>query len=394
MNRLASICVTVLLPLLLTTACAIDDDGVDADFPYTDDAAGGKGEEWNSANDPIRVDRTFTAQLDQLPRTGAATRTPWTGDYWATAFDSINARWDGASSMSPAEKWERAFGRAGFVARVTQELGATSVTGATCSTDAQCADDEACAKPRGAASGRCIPTWFGICHGWAPAAIAVPQATKAVVKNGVTFYPGDLEALMSAAWSGEDYSVKFISERCDADALPTDSYGRIRAGECRDMNPGSFHVVIGNMLGKRGLAIVEDRTADGEVWNQPVASYKVTKQTEVTEAQAAALVGLAGSSYTYNADAARFVSVETDLKWITESEPSRRARAASTYTRTTKLAYVLELDAAGTILGGEWVGASKTNHPDFLWWPTSTPRTEAVRGLKYSEIKALYDQAR
>ncbi len=393
MNGFVSRVLPSLILLALPGAC-LTDDFVDDDFPYGDDGAGGKSEEWNSANDPIRVDRTFTVTLSELPRSGAATRTPWTGDYWATAHDSINRRWDGASSLSPAEKWERAFGRTGFAARVTRELGALSVEGAACTRDDQCGAEEACATPRGETSGRCIPTWFGVCHGWAPAAIAVPQATKAVVKNGVTFYPGDLEALMSVAWGGEDFRVKMISERCDDSSSPTDSHGRIRAGECQDINPGSLHVVIGNMLGKRGLAIVEDRTANDEVWNQPLTSYKVTKQTVVSEAQAAALVGLSGSTYTYNAVATGFVSVEVELRWITESAPSRRPRASSTYTRTTKLSYVLELDDAGEILGGEWVGRSKLDHPDFLWWPTSTPRVEAVRGLKYSEIKALYEQAR
>lgn len=388
MHRFAAL----FIPLSLTAAC-VADTAPSEDFPYASDSdTGGKAEAWNSINNPVSVDRTFKVVLADLPTSGSATRSPWPSDYWATANDSINYRWDGASSLSPAEKWERAFSRSGFSARVTRELGATSVEGKACTSDSVCEDDEACAIPRGASRGRCIPTWFGICHGWAPAAIAVPQATKSVVHNGVTFYPGDLEALMSAAWSGENFEVKSLAERCDDDTLPTDSLGRIRNGDCRDMNPGSLHVTLANMLGSRGLAIVEDRTANSEVWNQPIISFKVTSMTSVTKAQAATLVG--ASSYTFNSAATKFFSVKTDLKWITESEPARRANSPTTFTRTTKLAYVLELDNAGKILGGEWVGASKTDHPDFVWWPTEEPTGEAISGLKYSEIKALYDRAR
>jgi hypothetical protein len=159
------------------------------------------------------------------------------------------------------------------------------------------------------------------------------------------------------------------------------------------MNAGAFHVVIGNMLGKRGLGIVEDRTYDAEVWNQPVISYAVTKQVEIGEAQAAALVGSPAGTYTWNAKATRFVQVETDFRYITESPPGRKAHAPSTYTRTDKLRYVLELNDAGDIVGGEWTGASRTAHPDFLWWPTGTPKAAAISGLDYPTLKALYDQA-
>ncbi len=35
--------------------------------------------------------------------------------------------------------------------------------------------------------------------------------------------------------------------------------------------------------------------------------------------------------------------------------------------RTDPYEYVLELNAKGEIIGGEWVGSSKEEHPDFLW---------------------------
>ena len=40
------------------------------------------------------------------------------------------------------------------------------------------------------------------------------------------------------------------------------------------------------------------------------------------------------------------------------------------YTKTLRLEYMLELDAAGIVIGGEW---ASDNRPDFLWIPTAKP---------------------
>ncbi len=33
--------------------------------------------------------------------------------------------------------------------------------------------------------------------------------------------------------------------------------------------------------------------------------------------------------------------------------------------------YIVEVDYSGRITGGEWLGASKRNHPDMFWMPTN-----------------------
>jgi hypothetical protein len=453
------------------------------------------------------VDSTFVLAVDQLPLEGKAKQPPIPGDYWATYKDSINHRWDGESSLSPAEKIEKALNKPGFAKAVTDDLGIYGHGRKACDNDSECTDlkdGSGCAKPRGATgtkSGRCIPRWWGICHGWAPYAISEPAAVKEVVKNGVTFYPGDLEGLMSAMY-GEWLPTKFLSTRCNKkkEDIGFDANGRPRDGECRDMNPGSMHVVTANFLGLRQQGFVEDRTWDLEVWNQPVRSFKVTnaqngKLKEITKAEAAKLVGLdltftvlapeaeikkdetkkglytataageivikisgtndadlhvrkgqeatdkdydcrpyegdsnesctvavaagdkvhwmvkgyaatskitvsVGSmqgtpNYTYNTNAVRFFHVEMDLSYITESSPARTSHITSvdSYTRTDHYSYILEADANGKILGGEWLGNSHSNHPDFVWWPTGKPQGTVVGKLTYAEIKAINDEA-
>jgi hypothetical protein len=85
-----------------------------------------------------------------------------------------------------------------------------------------------------------------------------------------------------------DLDVKFMSLRCDDAASAGDVTGK---AACKDTNAGSFHVVVTNLLGLQGRSFVEDRTYDYEVWNQPVRSYKVTKNAALTGQQANALLG-------------------------------------------------------------------------------------------------------
>ncbi|MSP23832.1 MAG: hypothetical protein EXR75_01440 [Myxococcales bacterium] len=364
-------------------------------------------EKWNWANDPSRVDPSFEYMVERLPIEGVAANKPIPGDYWPTYQDNLNVRWDGEASLSVVEKYEKAFGKKGLVDIVSKKYGIDGYKGSrkACKETSECSDlddGSSCAKRTGQEEGVCIPTWWGICHGWAPYAISEPAPVKPAEYNGVTFYPGDIEGLMSLVYSVR-LSVKFLSERCDEKKPNVGGDGRIAAQECRDMNPGSLHVVATNLLGIRKVGFVEDRTYDAEVWNQPVYAYRVTnavegKLKEVTKVEAVKLLGLAdGSEYTYNADAERFFHVELDMDWIKESKPAHKSHVPelATYTRTDHYAYVLETDKAGKIQGGEYIGSSRESHPDFVWWPVGQPYGKVADGLiTYDEVKKLNDLAK
>jgi hypothetical protein len=266
----------------------------------------GKYEAWNRANNPAYVDNSFVYEVDKLPLEGHTPSHPIAGDYWATQRDSINHRWDGETSQSPAEKFAQAFNKPGFDKVVTDNWGIYGHGRKACNETTECSDlddGSSCVKPRGATgdkAGRCIPGWWGICHGWAPYAFSEKPPVKEVVHNGVTFYPGDITALGSLVYS-ENLPTKFLSSRCNkkGSSLGLDNTGRIRdeASECRDMNPGTFHIVASNFLGLRKVGWVEDRTYDDQVWNQPVYGFKVTnaeggKLKEISKGEAISLLGL------------------------------------------------------------------------------------------------------
>lgn len=362
-------------------------------------------EKWNQANNPAYVDSSFEYNVDQLPVIGEAEQAPIPADYWATYKDSINQEWDG-DNASPAAKYGEAFGIEGIEDIISRNYGidAHKSSRKSCESSSDCSDLEdgsSCAKRRGQDEGVCIPTWWGMCHGWAPYAISEPAAREPIEHNGVTFYPGDIEALMSLVY-GKGLRVKFLSERCNEKTPEVEEDGRIPEDECRDMNPGSLHIVATNMLGLRKKGFVEDRTYDLQVWNQPVRGFRVTnaseegKLVEVTKEEAVVLLGMPeGSDYTYNREAVRFFHVKLALDWITEAQPSHESNVDNpSYTRTDNYEYILETDSDGNIFGGEYVGASRENHPDFVWWPTAKPNGRIAEGnVTYDNVKLLNDMA-
>ncbi len=463
------------------------------------------GLRWGSADDPSLIASDFTYRLASLPLTGQANRVVWPGSYWPTYQDSINYKWD-ITSDAPSTKYGRAFGVANIENQVSAYSGIDAHNTRTeCTDSSVCRSElgETCAKRTGASKGRCLPTWWGICHAWAPAAIMEEEPRQAVLKNGVTFKVNDIKALVTLTY--DRTTSRFISLRCDKDdgqnGIKYDAYGRPIGtdSECMDTNPGTFHVVATNLLGLRGQSFVEDRTFDDEVWNQPMRSYRVSQQTEVTAAQANTLIGAptvggqnitktgtvardgwahlgsfavaagaavkvtmtgtgdadlyvrygseptatsydcrpyaygssetcelaaptsatkifvsvhgydassnynvaiaiggsAATGYAFNPDAVKLVQVKMESSYIGESSPSTDGPLASVldrYTHTDSYEYILELDLDGDIIGGEWVGASKRNHPDFLWLPTGRQTNSVVGGaIQYANVKALLD---
>ncbi|MBL8786866.1 MAG: pre-peptidase C-terminal domain-containing protein, partial [Deltaproteobacteria bacterium] len=432
---------------------------------------------------------------------------------WPTAGDSINHRWNGATTDSPAAKYGKAFGVADVENQVSKTFGIDRYSSRTaCTTDAQCNDKigEACSKRTGATSGYCIPTWWGICHDWVPASILEAEPVYPVTRNGVTFKPNDIKALITVVYEGS--SSKFVSLRCDEDeadnAITYDGYGRPTGDdvECKDTNPGTYHVILTNYLGLRGQAFAEDRTFDDEVWNQPLRAYRITQQKLVTALEANKLVGVTGSgamnnqtfsktamaagswhhqpaytvlpgttvrvettsakdvdlyvkvgaqptdaaydcrpydgtgnevcevvipagqtklfvsvnayegpadvqvkvaiptstagvptTYVFNDKAASLYHVKLEVDYITESPGSTDGNLASRindFTRTDRYEYILEVDSAGKINGGEWIGASKKAHPDFLWLPTGRGSGSVANGtIDYAQVKSLLEES-
>ncbi|MBW1880376.1 MAG: hypothetical protein JRJ84_18620, partial [Deltaproteobacteria bacterium] len=188
-------------------------------------------------------------------------------------------------------------------------------------------------------------SWWGHCNGWASYVTAddggAPERDIEVkVVNGqirecaasesgcVLFRMGDIEALMGELYFND--TATFDGRRCNtsSDDMVFDEHGRPTDVACRDINAGTFHIAVVGLLnrGADHLAtgapgyppFVIDYSYDHQVWNYPLTKYLINHTEEVTEAQAAALVG-ADSDYLWNASATKFVRVDMTYYMVSDS---------------------------------------------------------------------------
>jgi hypothetical protein len=357
----------------------------------------------NSSVDIQRLEQHFGASMERninrLPKESVVAKIPWASDSWAAVKDGINQRWNGGPSAS--EKYARAFGLdvLEFTEAISRSSGIRSQEdhNEVCFSDEQCQqllDGSKCGIRKTDRSGYCIPTWYGLSHAWAPAAILEPEPRCPVVKNGVRFEVRDIKALMTQVYDGANIPSVFTGARYDG---PTngarDQYGRYVDASRRDLGAGFFHIALTNIMGRYKRSFVVDIDAGNEVWNQPTRSYKVLSMESMTP-EKAGLKFYGKATYPFNRAAAKIVHTRTSFSWIAEGLDNRALVAnggVNQYTQSMEATYLLELDANNNIIGGEWIGKSNTNHPDFLWFPVSTPSLNTVTkvGLSYRLVKNL-----
>jgi subtilisin-like proprotein convertase family protein len=82
--------------------------------------------------------------------------------------------------------------------------------------------------------------------------------------------------------------------------------------------------------------------------------------------------------------------------YVTESHASTEPNSdrIERWTRNDRYHYVLELDGEGKIIGGEWIGESQTNHPDFLWLPTRPSSYGNNPNISLDEVRELVAKSR
>lgn len=231
--------------------------------------------------------------------------------------------------------------------------------------------------------------WEGICHGWAQAAINYPEPAPIVVtnKSGIQIPMGssDIKALLAMHeaynYKGEKFAFagrrckvrgKVVGEADDRDAVSDRAFPAAELAnspDCKDVNAGGFHLIITNMIGLLGKGFVADIDRFNDVWNQPIYSYKYDVLGEEAVPSPMALQGVS-----------RRVRVKLDMTYGEELKfytPELAAQGHQNFvskmpvtltpnqkflTRTYE--YILELNANGNVIGGEWVSSTR---PDFMW---------------------------
>jgi hypothetical protein len=342
-------------------------------------------------------------ELQASYSSGSCEVLPWSGDYWPTYKDGINAIWKDGDA-SPAEKYATAFGIDvdAFKDGISLSTGVLSESYTECIVDSDCdvlGDGSVCGIRDGESGGYCIPTWHGICHAWAAAALYEAEPKCDVVKNNVTFHSVDMKALISQLYDGAAIDVVFTGARFNGPDSPEemDEYGRYVDAARADINPAFFHIAAANALGKHQKTFIVDVSSDSQVWNQPVQIYEVL-EAKIVDPSALSLEYFNTATYPFNDDMSFLAKCTMRLTWTAESIEDGALTTTGrieAYTVYEDYEYCLELDANYTIVGGEWLDSSCKSHPDFLWFPADKPTDDTVTdtGISYADLLDLIEQS-
>jgi hypothetical protein len=236
-----------------------------------------------------------------------------------------------------------------------------------------------------------IPEWEGICHSWAPATLQYGNSEPITVvgKKGhkITFGTSDLHALLSYHLHlNKTSKTGFMGSRCNLDFAELekklknkemsqkDFDEQISIAECKDTNAGAFHVALVNQIALMDQGFVADVTRDLEVWNQPVYSFEV----KVLGVKNGATPGAAPGTV-------KEVRVYTRMGFVSEIEQHFAPVTKPFYIKVEEYEYRIELNAAGDIIGGEWISFER---PDFIWKSAPVP----FKGY-FKDLENLYKKS-
>lgn len=229
--------------------------------------------------------------------------------------------------------------------------------------------------------------WEGICHGWAPAAINYPEPAQVVVTNKdgikVPFGSSDVKALLTAyeAYNYDRSLYASVGVRCAVSGkVPGEGDNRDRNSNppseeeantpaCKDINAGSFHIIITNLLGIHSKGFVADIDRYNDVWNQPITSYDASVSGEEALTPDDQTNGISrklrikmrmtyGEELKYWSPELAATGIQNFVSKLPVTGTVHQAFRFKDYE------YVLELDSKNNVIGGEWISATR---PDFLW---------------------------
>lgn len=225
--------------------------------------------------------------------------------------------------------------------------------------------------------------WKGHCNGFSASAQRHAEPLKDVTRGSTTFTAKDIKALLAEI----HMSAKFYflgGNRCElADSatlpMPSNRADLLSMSECEDVNPGTFHVAIANWIGIQKHALIFDTYSKQQIWNYPHYKYSsVVKSIDAGEAMRL-ITGTKKTPYSFNPNAVDFRSVVTTV-YYSEAfghEMLTSEVASGSRYKTDIYNYVIELDSAGKIIGGEWYNSEASqnqkaissiqDHPDFVW---------------------------
>lgn len=345
-----------------------------------------------------KIERSFETLKTSEWKKARTSVEPWSGDYWATYQIGVAARyyhpkWPRSSKYEDYKKFFEKYSEINLSNQ--EEINNLSPAekydllvqdNKMSLTEYSKNDADYTFKRDGK-----IETWFGLCHGWAPAAFMLERPVYPVEINldgnlQITFYPDDIKALATILWANATSENHMMGGRCNDKNPKKDENGRIISQDCFDMNPGAWHLAVLNQIGKYNSSFVIDATYDYEVWNQPVSSYSLSYfnpiTNQVSNSPDNAIVDINNHTNDifkkYRSNNTKYlVGVSMNLTYVSETTASHEKRNSpeDDSLRTVQYIYDLELNSDGEIIGGEWYQQA---HPDFIWRPYNHAKAISV----------------
>ncbi|GLD99039.1 hypothetical protein PINS_up007757 [Pythium insidiosum] len=167
------------------------------------------------------------------------------------------------------------------------KISGVDASNRSCSLSSDCEVNEVCGKRRGMMTGRCHARSRSLQDAWALAAVEVEEPKCAVEKNGVTFHPQDIKALVTQLYFqseriniamfgrqpreisrfGADYSI-----HCDRTYSIT-----YEPWYCRNINGREFFTTLTHVVGKLRQPLLI--RFDGSAGYFPIIGYRVQEMT-------------------------------------------------------------------------------------------------------------------
>ncbi len=255
--------------------------------------------------------------------------------------------------------------------------------------------------------------WEGHCDGWVAAATRHQEPQNPVIQNGITFTAEDIKNLLSEVYLNRSYAF-LAGDRCHGNGEEryfSSRSTRNRLSGCGDTNPGDFHIALANWIGDKRHPFNMDIWNDITVENFPVYKYIVREQRELDKKAALSIIDPKGEnslgSAIFSPTTTGFHYFETEVFYINYTDKGSFLSTILNenpehYARSVLYKYVVEINALGEIVGGEWVtsgGEELKNYyfPDFLWisgelFPSSSA-LGANPHIQPAEVMSLYERS-
>jgi len=354
---------------------------------------------WMKRDDPGKLITEYESNISALPIAGKLKRKPWSGDYWATYRGGITFRWLQSKGVNPFRDNRIKYDHPDAKKLTPKEIDLLSPAEKfdLYKGDYDWTLTKLERKRTKVMTKKNIPTWWGLCHAWAPATILYnsPNMINVKGKNGehINFYASDIKALLTYNLHlfGKKKKSYFLGSRCNVKfpwyiklltlgLMPEDVYlSTVKNERCNDMNPGAVHIALTNMIGLKKEGFVMDKTRGSEVWNQGVYAYK-SKFLNSSKRKKLPLKGLNVMGKVHK--------VKTTVTWVTEIRPVKQRVPSEKGLRTIVYKYDIYTDDDGDIVGGKW---RQFTRPDFFWRIDDPGIHDMMVGLQDIYSKSIED---